>query len=535
MSMWDNLLPHRYFINRALHKESDELRDHIDLYRIEHEMAVQRCRNEIEVAKAEKDRQFELRKQEYLHELSQDSYAFGELQTLFLDYVDLHLKKELLSLIKNKMELELQLLYEYGNFLTEQMKLIGEEISILEQRQGSLSLQVRIDDVIALISITGADLSCDASDNPKTLLEKVNLVIIECKDISPQTKSALVRLKKLLQERAEYLPLIQYIAWLIQQKKSLKQDLFRERRTINESKKPLIKSQLSAIKAEMNQLNAVMLDKAICIRSIWAKPLAEIFVELASVTELLDQKYARQKYISAEIRTMKSERSNDNDRWEQLQAEGKSVYAAIGQLKSKKTNLCEQQKQWFNRKKTVLDLFKKNSVFLPSPKDDHTSDEIRVLTQRRTELLWKIEEADLRLKEQNAQVLSERYHQETVLAEQILTAEKAISKKKQSIVEAEQRVKKLKEQDTHSCFARIFSELKDVMKARERQQEARDELLQAEQHLAVLQNELNAVKMACEKQLAQVNQQHKHQISEYQGDISGIDLAIAFIQKKKKR
>ena len=85
MSMWDNLLPHRFFINRALRKASDELRDHIDSYRIEHEMAVQRCRNEIEAAKVEKDRQFELRKQEYLHELSQDSYALGELQTLFLD------------------------------------------------------------------------------------------------------------------------------------------------------------------------------------------------------------------------------------------------------------------------------------------------------------------------------------------------------------------------------------------------------------------------------------------------------------------
>ena len=524
--MWDNLLPHRFFINRALRKASDELRDHIDSYRIEHEMAVQRCHNEIEAAKAEKDQQFELRKQEYLHELSQDSYALGELQTLFLGYVDLHLKKELLFLIKSNIMLELQLLYEYGDFLTEQMKLIGEEISILEQRQESLSLQVRIDDIIALISITGAGLSCDASDNPKTLLEKVNLVVFESKDISPQTKSALFRLRKLLQERAEYLPLIQYIAWLIQQKKSLSQDIFRERRTINESKKPL-KNQLSAIKSELNQLNAVMLDKAISIRSVWANPLAEIFVELASVTELLDQKYARQKYISAEIRTMKSERSNDSDRWEQLQAEGKSVYEAIGQLKSKKTNLYEQRQQWFNRKNKVLDLFKKNRVFLLSPKDGHTSDEIRVLTQRRTELLRKIEDANLRYKEQTAQV----YHQKTVLAEQIMKAEKAISKKKQSMVEAELRVIKLKEQDTRSFVARIFSESKDIIKAKKRQDEVRGELLQAEQHLAVLRNKLKVVNAT----LLQVKQQHKRQTSEYRGDISGIDLAIAFIQKKKKR
>lgn len=532
MSMWDNLLPHRFFINRALRKASDELRDHIDSYRIEHEMAVQRCRNEIEAAKAEKDRQFELRKQEYLHELSQDSYALGELQTLFLDYVDFHLKKELLYLIKSKVILEMQLLNEYGDFLTEQMKLISEEILILKQRQESLLLQVRIDDVIALISMTGADLSCNYSDNPKTLLEKVNLAISECKDISPQTKSALLRLRKLLQERAEYLPLIQYIAWLIHQKKTLSRDLFRERRTINEAKKPL-KNQLSSIKAELNQLNVVMLDKAICIRSVWAKPLAGIFVELASVTELLDQKYARQKYISAEIRKMKSERSNDSDRWEQLQAEGKSVYEDIGHLNSKKTNLYEQRQQWFNRKNKVLTLFKRNKVFLLLPKDGHTSDEIRVLTQRRTELIEKIESVNLSLKEHTAQILNERYHQETVLAEQMLTAEKAVSKKKQSLVEAERQIKKLKEQDTRSFVARIFSESKDVIKAKERQDEVRGELLQAEQHLAVLQNKRNAVNAACEKQLLQVNQQHKRQISEYQGNISDIGLAIAFIQKKR--
>ena len=91
MKMWDKVLPHRFFINRALRTESDELRDHIDSYRIEHEMAVQRCRNEIEVAKAEKDRQFELLKQEYLNEFTQDSYALDELQALFFDYVDAYM------------------------------------------------------------------------------------------------------------------------------------------------------------------------------------------------------------------------------------------------------------------------------------------------------------------------------------------------------------------------------------------------------------------------------------------------------------
>lgn len=533
MSMWDKVLPHRFFINRALRTASDELRDHIDSYRIEHEMAVQRCRNEIEAAKAEKDRQFELLKQEYLNELAQDSYALGELQALFLDYVDAYMKKELFSLSKEKMTLELQLFNEYSNFLTAQMNLIGDEIAILERRQEALALQVKIDDVIALIGMTGADLSCDDSDNSKILLEKVNSILFESNDLLPQTQAALFKLRKLLQERAEYLPLIHYISWLIQQKKSLSRDLSRERREANEAKKTL-KNQLLVIKTELKQLNESMLKNAIRIRNVWAEPLADIFVELAAVTESLDQKYSRQKYISAEIRTMKSERSNDSDRWEQLQAEGKAVYEAIGQLNSGKAKLYEQRQQWFNRKNIILNLLKRNRIFLLSPKGDNASDEIRVLQLRRADIYREIEEINHSLKERFAQILSERYQQETIVTDQIQNAEKAVSEKKRRLAEAEGRVKKLKEQDNRSFVARIFSESKDVVKAKARRDEVHNELLQAEQHFLTLQDELKTINTACEKQILQVNEQHKRKINGYQDKISNIDLAIAFIQKKKR-
>ena len=531
MNMWNNILPHRFFINRALRKASDELRDHIDSYRIEHEMAVQRCHNEIEIAKVEKERQFELSKQEYLHALSQDSIAMGELQTLFLDYVDFYLKKNLLHSIKSKVTLELQLVNEYGNFLTEQMQLISKEIFILKQRQEALLLQTKIDDVIDLLNITGADLSCNDSDNPKTLLEKVNLVFSEHKDISPQAKSALIKLRQVLQERAEYLQLIQYITWMVQQKRSLRRELFKERSTLNESKKPL-NSQLSTIKIELNQLNELMLEKAICIRNIWAKPLAEIYIELASVAESLNQKYARQKYISAEIRTMKNERSSDSDRWEQLQAEGKSIYESIGQLNSRKTNLYEQRQQWFDRKNKVLSLFKRNGVFLLSPKDSHTLDEIRVLIQKRDEVIQNIESINFRLREQHDQIINNRYHQETVITEKIQIAKKNVSKIKQTMIEAEQRLKKLKQQDTRPFFIRIFTESKEILEAKEHRHMLHNKLLQAEKNLAALQHSMEDVNATCEKHISQVNRQYKRQINAFQRDISDIELAIDFLQKR---
>lgn len=533
MNVLDKVLPHRFFINRALRTASDELRDHIDSFRIEHEIAVQRCRNEIEAAKAEKDQQFELLKQEYQNELAKDNYALGELQALFFDYVDSYMKKKLLNFYKEKINLELQLFNEYSNFLTEQMKIIGDEIAILERRQEALALQVKIDDVVALIGLTGANLPCDASDNPKTLLEKVNSILSKSEDLLPQTKVALFKLRKLLQEQAEYLPLIQYISWLIQQKKSLSRNLSRERREANKEKKPL-KYQLSVIKTDLKQLNESMLRNSICIRNVWAEPLADILVELAAVTESLDQKYSRQKYISAEIRTMKSERSNDSDRWEQLQAEGKAVYEAIGQLNSEKAKLYEQRQQWFNRKNTILNLLKRNRIFLLSPKGDNSSDEIRILQLKRADIYREIEKINNNLKERHAQILSERYQQETIVTDQIQTAERTVSEKKHRLDEAEWRMKQLNEQDNRSFITRIFLESTDIAKAKDFRDKVHNELLKADQNLVTLQGKLKTINAACDKQIQQVNEQHKLKINECQDKISKIDLAIAFMQKKKR-
>lgn len=237
MSVWDKVLPHRFFINHALRTASDELRNHIDSYRKEYELAIQRYRDEISAAKAEKDQRFEILKQGYLEKFIQDSKVLDNLQALAFDYTDEYMKRQLCYFCRDKLKLELQLLDEYRNFLTAQIKIISEEITILEQRQESLTLQVKTDDIVALICAAGANLPCNDSDNPKTLLEKVNSILFESDDLLPQTKAALFKLRRLLQERAEYLPLIQYISWLVQQKKTFSKELSKERRMVNESKK----------------------------------------------------------------------------------------------------------------------------------------------------------------------------------------------------------------------------------------------------------------------------------------------------------
>lgn len=532
MSVWDKILPHRFFINHALRTASNELRDHIDSYRREYELAIQHCRNEIEAAKAEKDQQFEIVKQEYLEKFLQDSKALDNLQALIFDYTDEYMKQKLCYLCREKLNRELQLLNEYGDFLTAQMKLIGEEITILEQRQESLTLQVKTDDIVALICVAGANLPCDDSDNPKTLLEKVNSILFESDDLLPQTKAALFKLHRLLQERAEYLPFIQYISWLIQQKKTLSKELSKERREVNKSKKPL-KDQLLTIKAELDQLNKAILSKAICIRNIWAEPLADITVELAVVSYALNQQYSHQKHISEEIKTMKSEHSSDSDRWERLQVEGKTVYEAIGQLKGEKARLHEQRKQWRERRDAIMGLFKRNNVYLLSPLGEKISDEMRILRSRRTEFCEKIKAANQHREECIAQILNECQQQEAPLVCQLQAAERTVSEKKQCLAAAEKHIESCKKQDDRFFILCFFSESDDVVKAKSYRDKVQNGLSQAKQLSASLHNKLNAIHNDCEKRQAETDKQHQRKINGFQESVSNIDLAIAFIQKRK--
>lgn len=534
MSVWDKVLPHRFFINRALRTASDELRDHIDSYRRESELAIRRCRDEIEAAKAEKDRQFELLKQEYLKELTQDSNALGELQTLFFDYVDDHMKKQLCYLSIKKLKLELQLFDKYINFLTEQKRLIGEDITILEQRQELLTMQVKTDDIVALICATGADLPCDYSDNPKTLLEKVNSILSGSNDLLPRTKAALFKLRRLLQERAEYLPLIQYISWLIQQKKNLRKELSKERRMANEAKKNL-KDQIRTISAELKQLNETMLSKAVCIRNVWGEPLADISIELAAVTDSLAEQYSRQKYISEEIKTMKSERSNDNSRWERLQAEGKTIYEAIGELKSEKTDLYEQRQQWSERKKAIMGLFKRNQVFLLPPPGERIPDELRILKLRRIETCEKIENISRDLEARTSIILSQRKRKETALTEQIKAAKISASVKKRRLTAAETQIKKLRLQDERFLGPRLLSGAKDLVNAKKQRDEIQKELAYAEQELLELQDKMEMIHDTYEQQLSDINGQYEHEKKALRANILSIDSAIEFLQEKKRK
>lgn len=257
-------------------------------------------------------------------------------------------------------------------------------------------------------------------------------------------------------------------------------------------------------------------------------------MELAVVTDTLDQKYGRQRYISEEIQAMKREHSSDNDRWNSLQAEGATVHEAIGQLKREKARLYEQRKQWCERRNAMMDLFRRNNVFLLSPPGEKIPDEMRILRSRRAEFCEKIKAANQYWEECIAQVLNECQQQEAPLACQLQAAERTVSEKKQCLAAAEKHIENCKKQDNRFFILRIFSESDDVVKAKAYRDKVQNGLSQAKQLSASLHNKLNAIHDDCEKQQAEIDKRYQCKINDLQRSISNIDLAVAFIQKKRR-
>ena len=544
MSVWNMILPHRFFINHALRTASDDLRAHIDAHKIEHEKAVEQCKADIEAAKAEKDKQFDRIKQEYIEKLSKDSIALGGFQNLIIGYVDQYWRKKYLLLTKEKTVAQSQLLDRHRIFLTNQIQLISDEIIILEKRKDTLGQQAKIDDVIELIRMTGCCLQCDESDNAKSLLIKVNDAINES---SQDSRNALVRLRTLLQERAEYLPVIRYISWMIKQRVILRKELANERRGIKEEKIPLT-AQVSSINSELKSLEKSLRDQATQIRDFWAIPIANLSIKLAVAEKTLNEEYARladiknrQNDIIDQIRHMKSVKSRDNIRWDRLQKElvsaaeeKKSAQEEISRHKDEERKLKEERNRWNELRNTVFSLFKSNGVYLLAVVASNGLDEIRVLERERVELTRKIAQSKGEYKVKKDNIIAEHNLAERTQIQKIGVAKTKVQERSAEHRSAEQQLNKCKAQDNRPFFVALFSETAEVTRAKANLRGAESRLQESKDELNVLQEELNTIRSSFEQQISELDNQCNRENSPYQRRIRDIDQGIEYLEKKRR-
>lgn len=179
MKFTDLIMPHRFFINRSLNKESEKLKSKIDEYKIEYNSKIQRCQQEIEALKEKKNQDYMDVVNSLNKELQKDAELFEQFKNVFLKYVDLYFGKQLLFQSKSILRLEKKVKEDYGNFLTNQILAISDEIELLEERKAILNSNADISKILELGSISGCDIEFindDITEVITTVQEQINNV-----------------------------------------------------------------------------------------------------------------------------------------------------------------------------------------------------------------------------------------------------------------------------------------------------------------------------------------------------------------------
>lgn len=491
MSSWETILPHRLLVNRSLRKASEGLRSRIEEYQLEYKREIERCTAEIEQAKTDKDSDFDNVKLSLINELSKDKAFFDAVQAGLLEYVDIYLRRQCLKKILEIKTLEKQTLIEYGYFLTEQMRLIDEEIEILEARKDKLVTQAKVDDVIELIGLSGCDLTVGSNDDAQSLLIKVSKLIDACDEEDSFTKRALRRLRAVLQERDDFLPIIQYISWTIQQKKQLRRQLSSERRKITSNKNEKM-NELRQVSEDIYSLNFLLEEQARTVREYWVIPITLLNVEISFEDVKLNRIFKEIKVTNERIQEMISEHSSDSWTWERLQREKADFKEQIPQLKADIESLKSKRQQWFARQQMIYTLCKQNRVDLISDNTSQESDECRIINKRLAEL-HRIEEARLaeqRFMEESASIQQRKKEKETELHAQIESAAKNHAEKCAIFTRVSMQLSSIKKRDTRFFLLKLFSDTEEVSRAKQALQVADSQKKCADDHLSKLNTEL---------------------------------------------
>lgn len=532
MSVWDKVLPHRLLINSSLRKASADLRSHIDEYKVDYELQIERCSAEIKQARIKKDNDFEKVKLSLIDELSKDADLFDKVQARLLEYVDLFLRRQCFNNVREAKKLEKQALAEYVGFLSSQMRLIGEKIDVLEERKDKLAAQAKVEDVKELLGLTGCDIATSENDDAVSLLAKVSELVSTTEMSNRLTRQALFRLRSVLQERVDLLPLIQYISWMIQQKILLSAQLKTEREKTKITLKGKI-DELSEINDSVNDLGRLLDEQARIAREYWAVPLASINVEISyyekklkslfsdvnDCQEELNRFFLELKDTNQQIQQMIRSHSDDNWKWERLQRE-KSDYrnsisstkdeidvlqSQISQVKSTLTSLKAERQQWYVRQQMLYSLCKKNNVYLISDGKQKASDEYRIIDAKLSELYQIENDANLseeeRFKRESAQIQQDKKDKVDKLYASIASAEKSQTEKNADLSRATKILSNSKSRDARFFLLKWFSETEEVSRAKLALQSASIQKKKADSDLTKLKTELATTEVNFDKQL----------------------------------
>ena len=496
MKFTNLIMPHRFFINRSLYKESEKLKSKIDEYKIEYNSQIQRCQQEIEALKEKKNQDYMDVANSLNNELQKHNELFEQLKNEFLKYVDLYFGKQLLFQSKSILQLEKRVKKDYGNFLTNQILVISNEIELLEERKAILNSNSDISKILELGGISGCDIEFindDITEVITTVQEQIDKVNQE----DWIRKNTLITLKRVLQDHLDSREMIQYINWVIKQKKIISKQLSDTRKRSNNEKKLLV-TQISNIDQAINNIDEQMDECAKLVRSFWVKPILKLDVKIASIdstiTSLYDDvseigleisnAYNEKNQVLSQIEYIKQSGSSDSS-WDSLwdckksftrkisvlKSNRKEKYSEINRLKEDKNEYWNQRKNWFERRNLLLSLSEKNKIDIKNLKKSVVSDERVIAKDRISEINQKkieFESAEKSRIEQEIRESDLKYNK------QIQEIEEKIQRFSSNYSDVEWKVERARKQlssvtskDSRFFVLKLFSDSTEVRNAKE--------------------------------------------------------------------
>lgn len=445
MSKWDYILPHRMLINKSLRKASQELRERIEAFQAEYEKKVEACQTELVKAANKKNKEAEEFRSTLESELKENLALLSEIKTDIIHYTDVYFQISYLKQTLAIKETLNDILSEDSSFLTNQISYAYEEIDLLRERQNELISFTSVDDILKLAEMSGYNIEFTPNESAQTLLIKISERLKTCQEISDAEKYALLRLRAIVQERSDYLPLINYISWVIQikihyvkQLKCKKAEIIKQQKC-NRDERVNIKKEIHNLSDELRQL-------AIKVRYHWEIPTTyinadisyyynELRIEKKRLQEeepdirsrLRDKKSRKREAISEirekkdklssvydDIQRMRDSHSSDQWTWENLQSdrvrlksdkeslsdEISRLSSDISLLENELNELKEsvkrlediiatkksERKEWAIRRKRIVDIIQRYDKSFRTGKETVKKDEVRIIESRLEEL-----------------------------------------------------------------------------------------------------------------------------------------------------
>ena len=474
-------LPHRLLANYALKKEAERVNDRYE--EVIKEIESKRRQNEEEIKKAREIANANIQEAvcSLNDQLNQYADTLADQGADICEYARLYFERNYLRTKLNCIVAERKIAQEYISFLTSQMTIVGNEIATLEERKAILAQKADVSDIIRLIRLSGAVISIDDTESAETLLSKVYSMTVAYKD-DLILRSTLRRLERLVQEREELLSLIQYIDWIIEQKKRLSKE-WKDLRSNLRKQVDEIDERLKKCQEEQGVVEDQIDSQAQKIRSVWAKPLLSLSADLTEKKSEKARLISEVREHNEEIQQMKEAHSSDSDRWDRLHREKDDLKEQLRGTDQEIKRIEVQRRELKDKASSIYDLCRRIGTPLIGDGKGQNSDEYTLLIQRISELS-AIEdegkrEAENEFTSAKQQLINEKGTTLSAMQDKIEETQTRYEALKNLVRQKASHLDKMKERDkkARSFFVRLFKK--------------NPEIEQAESELRRLRNQLN--------------------------------------------